>query len=257
MHVIPVHTGKIINTDNLCNVLLAHCSLQDGDIVTISSKVIAYTEGAAIHLQELTVSDEAKALSESLSFSKKNPAFEQAVLNETLRMNGRILYTCPFAIFCELRPTGLETGVILAVNAGLDVSNIEKNFAIGWPMDPVVSARRLQTELQQRSGKSIGIIISDSCCFPRRLGVVATALTVAGFTPLKNEIGASDLWGRKLVVTQEAQADQLAIAANFVMGNADQAVPAAILRDTNIPLDSFCGWVPGIEPEQDMYQGIV
>lgn len=257
MQLLPLHTGKLNYKANLVGALAHAGTFEDGDIVAISSKVIAYTEGAAIDLSTLEVSAEAERWAQKLNRTNKNPAFRQAVLNETARMNGRVLNGCPFAMLCELEPESLDQGVILAVNAGLDMSNIDEGYAIGWPTDPVHSAKQLRSELQEYTGKTLGIIITDSCCHPRRWGVGAMALTVAGMDPLVDEVGRKDLWGDTLTMTKEAVADQLATAANYLMGNADQAVPGVIIRNSNLPLSEYAGWVPGIQPDEDIFQGLV
>ena len=103
----------------------------------------------------------------------------------------------------------------------------------------------------------IAIIVTDSCCRPRRLGVTAFALVAAGLDALVSLKGRDDLFGKKMRITTEAVADQLATAANMLMGNEAQAVPAVIVRDHGMELSEFAGWVPGIEPEEDLFRGIV
>ena len=80
------------------------------------------------------------------------------------------------------------------------------------------------------------------------LGVTAFALVCVGLDPLLSQQGVEDLFGKPLRITTEAIADQLATAANFVMGNAGQSTPAAIIRAHGLRLSDFAGWVPGIEP---------
>ncbi len=144
----------------------------------------------------------------------------------------------------------MKSGRILCPYAGLDRSNISSGYAIGWPQDPVRSVAVLQ--------KAIGlpVIISDSCSRPGRLGVTAFALAACGIDPVRSEIDSKDLFGRPLRLTNEAVADQLATAANAVMGNADQSTPGAIIRDSGIPESDFCGWVPGIDPALDMFPSV-
>ena len=97
------------------------------------------------------------------------------------------------------------------------------------------------------------VLLTDSTCRPRRLGVTALALTVSGFDPLRSLIGMKDLFGKDLRLTQEAVADQLATAANMLMGNAGESVPAMIIRNHGIPFSNFEGWVPGIAPKDDLF----
>jgi len=83
--------------------------------------------------------------------------------------------------------------------------------------------------------------------------VTAFALVVSGFDPLVSKIGERDLFGRELTMTVEAVADQLATAANMIMGNAAESRPATIIRNHGIPFTDFEGWVPGISKEEDLF----
>lgn len=249
----PIHTEVLTKNSSLLESVTKNFHLQDGDILAVSSKACAVTEGAIIDLSKIIVSTEAEEWSEKCG---RTPALRQAVLEETERMHGTVVGSCPQAMLCELKPDKLEEGTILAVNAGLDCSNIEEGFAIGWPKEPVSTVQKLHDELESETGKTISVIITDSCCRPRRLGVTAIALTVCGMDPLQNQIGEKDLFGHELTMTHEAIADQLATAANFLMGNADQSIPAVVVRDHGLSHTDFCGWVPGIEREQDLFRGL-
>jgi coenzyme F420-0:L-glutamate ligase/coenzyme F420-1:gamma-L-glutamate ligase len=239
----------------LVSLFAASVALEDGDILAVSSKAAAAAEGAVIDLATLTASAEAKAWDDRLQRPHRNPAFRQAILNETHRLNGELKEGCPMAMLAEVRPDGLPEGTILSANAGLDLSNTPEGTAIGWPVDPVATARSIRIAFAERFGVQIGVLLTDSCCRPRRRGVTAIALTVSGFAPLMSEIGKPDLFGRPMQMTEEAVADQLATAANAVMGNAAQSIPAAVIRDHGIALTPFDGWVPGIEPEEDLFKG--
>ena len=247
---LPVATGILKKGDDLTAILAKNMKLEEGDIIVFSSKAIATIEGAAIDLSTIRPTDEAKSWARR---SGRSPAFSQAVLDETARLHGRITGGSTQAILTELKPAGF-TGVLLVPNAGLDQSNIAEGEAIGWPLDPVASVRTLRKALQERAGVRLGLVISDSNCTPRRWGVTAFALACSGFHPLSSQIGRKDLFDRPLTITQEAVADQLATAGNAVMGNADQATPAAVIRDHGIAFTDFEGWVPGIDPKEDLFQ---
>jgi coenzyme F420-0:L-glutamate ligase / coenzyme F420-1:gamma-L-glutamate ligase len=255
MRILPIRTPTLVTGDHLAAILCIHAPINAGDIIVISSKAIATAEGAAIDLRTITPSKPASDW--AAKTGSRSPAFIQAVLNETERLHGKVTGTCPGALLTEVRPDGLPKGSILTANAGLDESNVGQNFCIGWPKDPVASARMLRSELEKKTSGRIAVIITDSCCRPRRLGVTAFALTVSGIQPLVPQMGRDDLFGKKLHITTEAVADQIATAANFVMGNAGQSVPAAIIRDHGLELSNFEGWVPGIEPEEDLFKGII
>ena len=305
MHLIPLQTPRIVPGEDLVSALMEarKDGFQPKDIVVISSKAVATSEGRIIDLSALTVSDKAKTYAEK---SGRSPEFCQAVLDEVAFHNGSVVGTCPGALLTELKPDGLSTGIILTANAGLDESNAPphqshsvarcgaqpEGTAIGWPEDPVESAKEIQSTMEAKlqtdkflvssfwffvlkkisnrflkletknqqlktSQPHIAVIISDSCCRPRRWGVTAYALAVAGMDPLQDQKGVKDLYGRELRITQEAIADQLATAANTLMGNADRACPAVLIRDHGIPLSEFVGWVPWIEPEKELFNGVL
>lgn len=258
MQLLPIHTPILRKGDDLAGILSASAALQGGDIVVVSSKAVATVEGAAVDCAAITASDEAKSWSTKLG---RSPEFVQAVLNETARLHGRPIGSCPGALLTEVTPEGFPHGTILTANAGMDESNVEQHHTVGWPKDPPASAHALRIALQAKVSNvqdpSVGIVISDSNTRPRRLGVTAFALAVSGFEPLASQAGREDLFGRKLRITTEAIADQLATAANFLMGNANQSIPAVIVRDSGVLLTEFEGWVHGIAPDEDLYRGLI
>lgn len=256
MRILSVVTPMLRRGDDIARIICASMPLEDGDVVAVSSKAMAVVEGAIIDLSHIDVSDDAREWDERLNGTQSNPAFRQAVLNESRRMNGKVISSCPQAMLCELKPEGLRSGRLLAVNAGLDLSNCTEGFAVGWPQDCVESTRRLREELERLTGKRMAVMLTDSCCRPGRIGVTAMALTVAGFNPLMSMVGKTDLFGRPLSMTVEGTADQLATAANFVMGNCDQSTPAAIIRAHGLAMTDHCGWVNGITAEEDLFRGI-
>ncbi len=251
MEILPIHTPTLKENDDLIEILLKNTPFEENDILVISSKAITTVEGTRIDLTKITVTPEAQEWAQR---SGRSAAFRQAVLHETKRLHGRVAGGSAIAMLTELKPDHME-GSMLVPNAGLDQSNVPEGFAIGWPVDPVASATLLRTRLQEKTGRRIAVIVSDSCCRPRRWGVTAFALVAVGLDPLSSQIGRKDLFGRPLTMTVEAVADQLATAANAVMGNADQSIPAAIIRGHGQRLSDFVGWVPGITQEEDLFNG--
>lgn len=247
MQILPIATATLRPGDDLAALLTKQ--VQDGDILVVSSKALSMIEGRLIDLASITPTEEAETYAETC---RQDPAFTQAVLDETKRLNGEVAGTCPWALLTSVKPAGMKTGRILCPNAGLDQSNVEKGKAIGWPEDPVKSVAELRKNLG-----NVGIILSDSCCRPGRLGVTAFALATSGIDPLLSQVGKKDLFDRELKFTHEAVADQLAVAANAVMGNANQSVPAAIIRDHGFALSDYEGWVEGIEKDEDLFGDIL
>lgn len=250
MNILPIHTPIIQGGDDFSSILRANTEILDGDILVLSSKAVATAENVAMALFSFIPSVEAEEWAKETGLGV---AFCQAVIQETARLHGRILGSAPKALLTEVKPDGLEQGVMLVPNAGLDQSNIEKGFVVGWPRDLVASAKKIHDEMPQK----IAIIIGDSCVQPRRWGVTAFALVTCGINPLRSEIGQLDLFGKPLTITVEAIADQLSVAANTVMGNAAQSIPAAIIRDHGFSFSDFCGWVPGMKPEEDLFHDIL
>jgi F420-0:gamma-glutamyl ligase len=288
MLILPITTPRLKAGDDLAAILHATGMIEAGDIVVVSSKAVATVEGAGMDLRSIKPRKKAEELAKTCH---QDPHFTQAVLDETKRMNGDIVGTCPWALLTSLKPKGMKHGRILCPNAGLDLSNVVKGSAIGWPVNPVESVRKLKMKLErmtdmrtpklprepkgprcfvtQHPGTSvpsvtlvpsvpshIALLLSDSCCHPTRLGVVAFALTCAGIDPIRSAVGERDLFGKQLQFTNEAVADQLATAANAVMGNAGQSTPAAIIRDHGLALTNYCGWLEGIEKNDDLFAGL-
>ncbi len=250
MELLALRTPLLREGDDLATTLIAAANdIRDGDILCVSSKAVATTEGAAIDLASLLVTEEAEALARECG---KTPAFRQAMLREIARLQGRIVRKNRYVVLTEVSPQGMD-GSMLAASAGLDHSNAHPGTAIGWPHDPVGSCVRLRATIREKTGSDTAVILTDSCCRPRRLGVTAQALAVCGIDPFQSKVGEKDLFGETLRVTQEARADQLATAANFLMGNAAESTPAVLVRGHGLPFTDFAGWVPGIDEEEDMF----
>lgn len=252
MEIVPIHTGILKKGDDLVAALVKVEMPRDGDILVISSKAVATTEGAEVDLTNIEVTDESHKLADVCGGT---PEYRQAILNELKRLRGKVVGKNRFAMLTEVAPEGAE-GTILGASAGMDQSNIEEGKAVGWPHDPVSSAKKIRETIKGQTGANVAVIISDSCCRPRRLGVTAIALVCAGIDPFADERGKNDLYGKPLHVTREARADQLATAANMLMGNAGQATPAAIIRGHGFALSDFAGWVPAISAEEDLFSSM-
>lgn len=246
MHILPLRTDLLRAGDDLTTALRAAGDPRNDDIIVISSKAIATSERAFIDLSSLVISDSAYLEAEKTG---RTAAFCQAVLDETARMNGRIVGRCPGALLCLVHPA--PEIWIVAANAGMDQSNVPDGTALGWPVDSAASALRLQHELE------CAVIVTDSCCTPLRTGITAYALACAGVDPIRDERGTPDLFGKPLRITRDNVVDELAAAGNFLMGNAAQATPAVIVRGHGLPPSDYAGWVPTFPPEEDLFRDVV
>jgi len=177
-------------------------SLRVGDVVVVTQKVVSKAEGRMVRLD---ASDPA---------AKASLAESESV--RVLRRRGDLLIT--------------ETahGFVCA-NAGVDLSNVEEGWAALLPADPDRSARRIRAELGRRLGVSVGVVVSDTFGRPWRQGVTDVAIGCAGVAAVVDLRGTLDATGRELVATQVCVADELAAAAEIVMGK-DRRVPAAVVR---------------------------
>jgi coenzyme F420-0:L-glutamate ligase/coenzyme F420-1:gamma-L-glutamate ligase len=117
----------------------------------------------------------------------------------------------------------------VCANAGIDLSNVERGYAALLPVDADRSARRIRDGVRGKSGIEIAVIVSDTFGRPWRRGVTDVAIGCAGIAAVVDLRGTSDAFGRELLVTEVAVADEIAAAAELVMGKASR-VPAAIVR---------------------------
>lgn len=189
---------------------------RERDIIVVSQKVVSKAEGRTVDLAAVTPSARAKALAEEV---RKDPRLVEVILSESTEVvrHGR-----------DVLIVAHRLGFVMA-NAGVDQSNVGPDTAervLLLPQDPDVSAATLKARLDREFGVDLGIIISDSVGRPWRRGVVGIALGAAGVPALQDLAGKSDLFGRRLRVTEIAPADEIAAAASLLMGQSDEGLPA-------------------------------
>lgn len=207
--------------DNLSSLVISAISksgleLQDGDVVVITQKVISKAEGMAIQLTEVTPSRKAKRLAKSI---KKDPRVVELILREAKR----VVRSGHGVIITETRH-----GFVCA-NSGVDQSNVEEGHATTLPLDPDSSARRIRRKLEERTGKKVAVVITDTFGRPWREGQVDVAIGCSGIRPLVSLKGTLDPYGYRLKVTEPAVVDEIAAAAELVMRKLEM-VPAALVR---------------------------
>lgn len=228
LHIIPVKAPVQQTAFDLVPTILTALtdnavSIQDGDVLAVSSKYVAISEGRIVRLAEVEPSEKAALLAARYNM---DAAIAQLVLEEAEHIFGGI----PLGYLLTWR-----SGVI-APNAGLDRSNIPNGFAVLLPRDPYHSARRLRAALQDALAVSLGIILTDSWLVPGRWGTTGVALASAGFVPLQDERGKLDLFGNPMQVTQRGIADSLSVCAQMVMGERDEATPLAVIRHSGVQM---------------------
>lgn len=220
----PVQSDVFPLYDTLANALSQHeQSLQEGDVLAVSSKYIAISENRVVNLNEIIPSPEAQALADRFNM---DTAIAQLVIQEAEHIFGGI----PLGFLLTWR-----SGII-APNAGLDRSNIPSGQAVLLPEKPYDSAHNLRDWVRNQFGVRVGIIVTDSWLVPGRYGTTGVALASAGFQPIEDERGKEDLFGNPMAVTQRGVADSLSVAAQMVMGERDEATPFAIIRGADVQL---------------------
>lgn len=194
---------------------------EQGDVLVVAQKIVSKAEGRVVDVSRIAPSPEAVALAAEVD---KDPRLVEVVLSESRRI---VRHRANLVIAEHKR------GWVMA-NAGIDHSNVAPDDGtervLLLPLDPDGSAETLRRELAARTGKRIAVIVSDSFGRPFRRGTVGVALGAAGLPAVIDWRGQPDLFGRRLEVTETGFADEIAAAASLVMGQADEAMPIALVR---------------------------
>ena len=198
--------------------------LENGDVIVISSKYIASSQGRILDIDKVTISENANHVSKKY---KMDPKFVEIVLRESDKIFGGI---SGFII--------TSSDNILAPNAGIDKSNSNGTRLILYPENPYQIAEILKRKIFFDYSVHVGIIITDSRLMPARVGTVGVAIACSGLEPVKDLRGQHDLDGNPLKVTFQATADNLASIANHKMGEGSESQPIAIVRDSECELTS-------------------
>lgn len=220
--------------DDLAALLLEALSnnrlvLQEGDILVLAQKIVSKAENRLVNLNG--VSPSAQAL-ELAAKTDKDPRLVELVLRESRE----ILRYRPGTVIVEHR-----LGFVCA-NAGIDHSNVDgpygnpEDWVLMLPENPDRSASAIRERVFSERKVSPGVLIIDSHGRAWRTGTVGVAIGLAGLPGLVDLRGHEDMFGFKLRITQVAAADELAAAASLVMGQADECIPAVLVRGFPYPL---------------------
>ena len=209
--------------DNLARIIVEtaaknNVEIEDKDIIVISQKVVSKAEGRVVKFEEINPSEEAEKLAEKV---QRDPKLIELVLKETRR----IIKASPEILIVE------DKRGLICINAGVDKSNVPRDAYSLLPQDPDESARRIKKEIEKLAGKEIAVIIVDTFSRPFRRGQVEFAIGIAGIKPFKDYRGQRDLYGNLLKVKNVAIVDEIACAAELVMGQAKEAIPVAIIKN--------------------------
>jgi len=222
--IIPILNLPIIKeSDDLASLICEAAEkqgtpLQKGDILIVTHVIVSRAEGNVVNLDDVTPSEFAKNLASQYN---RDPSLIEVVLRESksiVRMGeGHIIAETKHGFICA--------------NAGIDRSNVpgERNVA-PLPRNPDESAQRIRRRIKELTGNDVAVIISDTHGRALRRGEINVAIGIAGMKPIRDRRNETDLFGYMLKVKQTAIADELCSAAELVIGQADEGVPAAIIR---------------------------
>jgi coenzyme F420-0:L-glutamate ligase / coenzyme F420-1:gamma-L-glutamate ligase len=194
--------GEIRRGEDLAGLIAENESLAAGDVVVVTQKIVSKAEGRLVKIDADDPSERVRLVE------------EEAV--RVLRRRGELLVT-------ETRH-----GFVCA-NSGVDLSNVESGWAALLPLDPDRSARRIRDGIRAVTGLDVAVIVSDTFGRPWRVGVVDVAIGCAGIAGVFDLRGSVDHFGRELQATEVCVADEIASAAELVMGKA-RGVPVAVVR---------------------------
>lgn len=211
-----------------------------GDIFVVTQKIVSKAEGQLVRLETVEPSAQAREWAET-------HGKEARVIEVILRQAKRIVRMERGVVIVETKH-----GFVCA-NAGVDASNVPDGVVTLLPEDPDESARRLREKLEKTFGVQLAVIISDTFGRPWREGVANVALGVAGLAPLLDYRGQPDTHGHTLQMTVVAVADELAAAAELVMGKTNR-VPVAIIRGFKYSLAAGSGRDLLRRAEEDLFR---
>ena len=199
-------------------------SLESGDVVVITQKIVSKAEGRVVSLDRVQPSYRATEIGQRIGF---DPRHVEVVLSESVR----VVREAPRVLITETRHG------FVAANAGIDRSNTGgKDLVVLLPEHPDASARQIREALRALSGVLVGVVISDSFGRPWREGQVNVAIGAAGVEAMRDYRGRQDPDGYELQGTELAAVDELASAAELVMGKLDR-VPVALIRGAAVAGD--------------------
>jgi coenzyme F420-0:L-glutamate ligase len=236
MKLFALKTGMVKTGDSLADVALEamrkqNLQLEGNDVLAFASKAVSCAEGRTAKLSDVEPSEKAREMAKQYSLQ---PEFAELILREADAIYGGV----------EKAVLTLKSG-ILAPNAGIDNKNAPVGSVVLWPIDPKKTAKNVRGEINQKTGKNVGVLIVDSGLVPLRIGTIGLALAVAGFKPIRDTRGEKDLYGKPLVITRHAVADDLASATHLLMGEAKERTPVVLIRDA--PVDYNDGAYGGVD----------
>jgi len=224
---IPLNDIPIIEEgDDIADIVCKSISIRDEDIIIIASTIIAKSEGEFFSLENIKPGNKAIKIANRCNMK---PELVQAILDRS----NECLIEAPFILVEH------KNGSI-CVNAGVDDSNVKSGLYLDLPKDSDRSAREISRRITELTSHNVSVIITDTNGRAFRNGQIAVAVGIANIEPIRDWVGEKDLFGNELQITQEAIADELAAAANLLMGEGNGGTPVIIIRGMNLFSNKKC-----------------
>jgi len=249
MHVIGIRTPTIKPEDAITATILnaakdQKVDVEDGDILAIASKAVAIAQGRIVDLSLIKPSAKAKILGRKFDLQ---PEYVELIVKEADEVYGGV----------EKALLTLKNG-ILTPNSGVDRKNAPRNSVVLWPENPHLIAEQIRTEILEKTGKRIGVLIVDSRITPLRMGTVGITLGVAGFEPVRDCRSSKDVYGKSVFITRHCLADDLSSAAHMVMGETSERTPAVLIKGASVKMtESSDANALNIPVKECLYMGVL
>jgi coenzyme F420-0:L-glutamate ligase/coenzyme F420-1:gamma-L-glutamate ligase len=213
---------------------------RSGDVVVVSQKVVSKAEGRLVRLADVTPSPAAVSMA---AVVERDPRLVEVILRESRRI------------------VRMDRGLLIAethhgwvcANAGVDQSNVDRDAVALLPEDPDRSARRLRERMRELAGVEVAVIVADTFGRPWREGLTNVAIGVSGVAPLVSYLGHRDPAGRELQASVLAVADEIAGAAELVMGKLAR-IPVALVRGLGVPFGEHDSKALRRDPARDRFR---
>ena len=216
--------------------------IQNCDVIVATHVIVSRAEGNVVDLETVTPSEFAKTVANTTG---KDPRLVEVILRESrsiVRMrDGKLI-------------TETKQGLVCA-NSGIDQSNVPGDTVVApLPEDSDQSAQRIRQKILELTKKDVAVIVSDTHGRPLRQGEINIALGTSGFEPLRDRRGEKDLFGFTIRIKRTAIADELASAAELVIGQTNEGIPVAIIRGYPYPKSETANATKMIRPaEKDLF----
>ena len=224
--------------DDLAELIASSVELEDDDIVVLAQKVVSKSEGRIVDLTTVEPSRQAREIAGTEDARR---------IEVILREAARVVRVRPPLVIAET-----HHGFICA-SAGVDASNAPgPDSLVLLPEDPDASARRVRDRVQELTGRTVAVLVTDSFGRPWRQGTIDVAIGAAGLEVMRDLRGTHDSAGYELHATMIATADEIASAAELVMGKVD-GIPAAVVRGLRVAGSGSAGDLV-IPEERDLFR---